>query len=224
METLTFQANVQRLQAIASDDETRQGIIGVRIDRERNVAVATNGHMLAIVPLGDTTNVPEGTYRFTKAKPTKEVIQSGVAVFTNQSERAEEVKAVDVLSQGRNGAVESVSWGDYPNYAGVLTDAKNYVIVTLNTKYLYDLAQALNDPSGKEPFAVTLQIPTDANCPMYVSTKRHDGPVAALMPMHFELNQQTPLERIKKLVFRKPEAVAEALDAGVSEEAMKEAA
>jgi len=209
MAVLNFNSNVQKLQAIASKDETRYNMTGVLIDHAKGIAVATDGHKMAMVKLDDTTDASEGTYQFTKEKPSKDVLRCGVASFMNWSNDIAPIY-YDTVGKGTNGAVEKIDdqfpCSKFPPYEQVIVDHGNYAVVTLNAKYLLELAVALGS-NDKKPLAITLQVPIDGKSPVYVSTDRDNHSVGVVMPIRREEESKTPLQRIKAMLSGKPEAI-----------------
>jgi DNA polymerase III sliding clamp (beta) subunit (PCNA family) len=159
------------LKNVCAADHSRYAINGAYIATDGNTgaAVATNGHMLALLTGLDVEGppasaiVPRGCMNTRKAG-------SRVRIGAERSE-----------CEGAAGSWTSADnvEGSFVPFLDVLPDTAGYVTsVTLNAAYLKALADAL--ATGDSPNAVTIHI-TNPSKPVYITGANPDG-IGVLMP------------------------------------------
>lgn len=160
------------LKNVCAADHSRYAINGAYMASDGNTgaAVATNGHMLALLTGLDVEGppaaaiVPRGCMNTRKAGSR---IRIG-------AERSECEGAAGTWSSADN--IE----GSFPPFLDILPDTAGYVTsVTINAAYIKALADAL--ATGDCPNAVTIHI-TNPNKPVYITGANPNG-IGVLMPV-----------------------------------------
>jgi len=158
-----------RISQAASREATRFPIRDVLLDLsdpDNPVAVATNGRILAIIPVEDTGKdtggvVPREAFELAakgrnRAEGDTTIVCNGSAIVTREDgstvEYPREPTRLDAAANGHG----------YPDYKAVLDDTgTTYAAsVTLNVEYLQQLADALGCVAGRDKL-ITLDIPSD---------------------------------------------------------------
>lgn len=138
-----------KIEECVSHDPTRAVLHNVHLDVEAKSLVATNGHMIAIVPVepeeGDVTGyvTPEALKAAREGGKFHEPsISCNSSLALPDGRSFPRPKAEDI--------------GNYPNYKQVIPEADRQVAFTvrLNAEYLYSIAKAISD--GKNT-VVTLE-------------------------------------------------------------------
>jgi DNA polymerase III sliding clamp (beta) subunit (PCNA family) len=169
-----------KIEKAASKDATREILNHICIDTQdgKTNAVATDGRMMAIVPVELCEDDDAATQRLLPIK-----------ALTEARKQARQAKESTI---GLNGAVKMLdgttfaapNLGDlnFPNYRQVIPkrDKAECVTVRFNTKALYELAQAI----GAVGDVVTLQIAKDGE-PLVIEEDT-TGAKGVLMPVRAE--------------------------------------
>ena len=168
-----------KIEKAASKDATREILNYILIDTQdgKSNAVATDGKMMAIVPVELCDGDDAGAERLLPVK-----------ALTEARKQAKQAKESTI---GLNGAAhmpdgmsfsvpEYMAATKYPNYRAVSKPAKEYKTVCFNAKALYELSQAIGAVGDK----VTLQIPIgdDVFGPLVIEEKT-TGARGILMPI-----------------------------------------
>lgn len=184
MNALSINRTSQKLQSIASDDETRGGITGVHFN-DRHV-VATNGHML-VMRKRDADEPSGVTLNFDTASPKgKDPVFSYV-----------ELPATKRLVNETTGGKAEINPYNYPDYAQVLPKGyheQNTTTVCIDAKYLLDLAKVLM--TRAKDARVTLSIPHDGRGPIVVCGDDTNA-VGILMPCKVSASPISTLETLR---------------------------
>lgn len=188
--TITITPHTQRLQSIASEDAGRYNICGVYYDAK--VAVATNGHALAL----RTKDADE---------PTNTQVQFDKAKRTGSQQLNILERIGDSTHYASRGGVQAqVIDSEFPNYMTVVdeaTRATNTHTITLNAKLLVQLVEALG--AERKDYGVTLEVNLDKpKAPIVVMRSQSREGVGLIMPMLKDYdsgNGVSPIAQLKQL-------------------------
>ena len=179
-----------KLEKVASKDESREAINLILIDpkdykgalnqhgNKQAHAIATNGRMLAIVPV-DTT--PEDNLDGEKLIAPKALTEA-----RKQAKRANESTiGLNGAAKMPNGEVYPIRTDlTFPNWRAVMPEARKYgptpeyMTVRIDAKALFELSQAIGAVSNQ----VTLQIPTNDPASPVIIEEKTTGGKGVLMP------------------------------------------
>lgn len=140
---VTIDADILALKNVASKDKTRLGLTGINI--ENGLAVACNGHCLAVRKVNQDNHTP-GTYEVSGVKLAK---GQAAATFTGNGDGK-------LYAEGVGGYLQKIDY-QYPEYKQVISNKEPVITITLNATLLYNLSLALNR-GNKKANAVTLEI------------------------------------------------------------------
>lgn len=158
-----------RIELACSKDAMRYALNSVFLDKEANRLVASDGHIMAVVPAdgceGDTGGlVPIAAIKEArKASKTPQVILNGDAR----------------LADGRSFPRGE---GDFPDYRKLLLDEKEEYFheVKINAKLLLRLAESISEVSSDKGFYVTLKFRKGKNLSFRVEG---NGGFGVMMPI-----------------------------------------
>lgn len=177
------------LQLAASNDSTRFNITGVKF--EKNVAVATDGHILAVIQKDGSTTAEDCIIAFDKAK------QKSKQMFEVYTEVG---NAVVGELHPTNTAVALPPETEFPNWRAIIPARAPKHIIKLDAAILLRLAQALG--ANPKQAHVTIEFDESEDSPMIVQSIGRDASVNAvgiIMPIRSEVSKGTGYERLKRL-------------------------
>ena len=168
-----------------SGDATRPHICQAHLDVENKALIATNGHLLAMVPVDVQDGDLAGPVPVSALKHARKLAKRDSTLVLQAAER--EVRAVD-----GSGTLRDRSANQFPPYANVLTSypesGEGFVTVALDAALLWDLAQALGC-ARKDDATVLLTFPQDTKQLGPIQVRRcepkhlADGSRGVLMPV-----------------------------------------
>ena len=143
-----------KIEKAASKDATREILNYILIDTQdgKSNAIATDGKMMAIVPVELCDGDDAGAERLLPAKALTEARKQA----KQAKESTIELNGAAKMQDGMSFAVPAhMTETKFPNYRAVSKPAKEYKTVCFNAKALYELSQAIGAIGDK----ITLQIP-----------------------------------------------------------------
>ena len=184
-----------KIQEVASQVTTRYAISGVYYDPKERAVVATNGRVLAIVPVESTDETP---------KSVLSTPQSDSPVVDKKEAEQEAIISLDAIKSAQKSKNRGILLieGDkcktldgltYPNIEGkfpvwrevvpdISQDSGYDIKIGINAKYLYQLAKALGD----DKLCLTIKVEKNTTTlPYYVTPITEDlnlGQYGVLMP------------------------------------------
>lgn len=194
MEKFTLSKQLIALSAITSENKSRQILQTVHIGETR--AIATNGHMMAILPIATDTNTDGDTeFNHVQGVPAGTNLNlRGLKAHKSTSgrERAGFYDFIPTGNGGENyeqflsscGMVETIE-GTFPDPAQVTptVSLETHFAISLNAEYLLTLMKALREQGHKDDAAITLLLPrNEALDAVGILTNTGKG-AGILMPM-----------------------------------------
>ena len=170
MEKKTLSYSTMRLQAVASTDATRLNINGIYLNGK--VAVATDGHCLAIAKKNDEDTLPTGIYKV--GKPTKDVRYFGSDSFETISE--------EKTTYGEHGTPITKNDSQFPDWQQVMPTSEVVTKVSIDLKLLTKVYAAIGGLSDSKCQVITLHITENALSPILVTSTTKDA-IGVVMPL-----------------------------------------
>lgn len=163
-----------RIEEAASKEETRFTLRAVKVDVEKKRAMATDGHMLAIVPcevsdsdkssLLSTDSIKQIRAMEKRAKSTPVTLSLG--------------EKVSAIGRGETGEYDLVT-GQFPNVDAVIPKYDLPVTISFNAELLYRLAKAMTATGDNLIVSLTVK---DRESSILVKAGANPEAIGVLMP------------------------------------------
>jgi DNA polymerase III sliding clamp (beta) subunit (PCNA family) len=173
-----------KIEKIASKDETCYALNGVYHDKTAKALIATDGHRMIILPVTENEHDDDGIVPLDAIKAARDSAKK------NKYNEAPNMTVVDgKVSVPMGGLTLPIVDAQFPEWQRVLPSFnpadKNVVTITINAKYLAELAEALGSRDSGVQISFQLD---DTYGPIAVRPSAENGAHAVLMPVRNSVN------------------------------------
>lgn len=164
-----------QIELAASQEESRYTLKAVKLDVAGKRIMATDGHILAIVPVEVSDGDHDGLISVDAMKAARKLQRAakGVPIQAN-------VNGKFSISGAGQSAEFDLDTGTFPNVDAIIPKFDGPPTITLDAELLLRLAKAIETKGYSPAYSVALWI-KDANSPILVKGEQ-DGAIGVIMP------------------------------------------